>query len=80
MLVRKGDALPAGDYVMMVSTSAAIITLSDMVWKGEPWLDTGTSLPATTCPFDCRYAQRWEMNIESCTVAGGDAVFYKRCK
>ncbi len=82
VLVRKGDTLPAGDYVMMMSTSAALITLNNIVWKGVPWLDTGVigTPPATSIAFDFRYSMRYEMNIESCDVAGGDAVFYRRCK
>ena len=68
VLVRKGGTLPAGDYVMMVSTTPAIITLTSIVWKGVPWLDTGLvgTLPATSIAFDMRYTQRFEMNIESC--------------
>ncbi|QDP52792.1 MAG: hypothetical protein Unbinned838contig1000_43 [Prokaryotic dsDNA virus sp.] len=81
-LVRKGQALPAGDYVMMKGLAAAPLILSNIVWKGEPWNDSAlaNNAPVTTLNLDLRYSMSWEMNIESCDVAGADAVFYKRCK
>ena len=74
-------ALPAGDYIALqgvLSTSA--VTLTSIVWKGAPWVDfNGTPLTSVTLDSH-RITSPWYMNIESCTIEGSDALFYKRCK
>ena len=84
ILVPAGHSLPAGDYVMVKAvTSVGSIVLSNIVWKGEGWLDatSSTYAPLTTITLDSRSASfPYEMNIQSCDVATTSALFYKRCK
>jgi hypothetical protein len=84
VLVPAGHSLPAGDYVMVKAvTSTGNIVLSNIVWKGEGWLDATSSsyAPLTSITLDSRCASfPYEMNIESCDVATTGAVFFKRCK
>lgn len=84
VLVPAGHSLPAGDYVMVKAvTAAGNIVLSNIVWKGEGWLDASSAsyAPITDMTLDSRSASfPYEMNIQSCDVGTTDALFYKRCK
>jgi len=82
--VGDGRSLPAGDYVFAHPTSASVTTLSNIVFKGEPISDavSATLAPVTSIALDSSRGGHcmWAMNIESCDVAGGNMIFYKRCK
>jgi len=82
--VKNGVSLPAGDYVAVCGIdSTTQTTLDNIVWKGEPILDAtgGAMTGLASLVIDTnRISGLWYLNIESCDVTGGPAIFYKRCR
>jgi hypothetical protein len=77
-----GKSLPAGDYTFAHPTSASTTVLSNIVWKGEPIVDSINQNPITTITLDSARGGHtmWAMNIESCDISDGEVLFYHRCK
>ena len=79
--VQDGESLPAGDYIGCHSTTASISELTNIVFRGAPIEDpVGAAVTAITLDHSRGGTTFWAMNIESCDVANGNMMFYKRCK